>query len=219
MDSFSNVSGATGCTPCLLGKYVKKTEAGSYTTVRTGSLSCDSCVSGFYRDGLGCFACPEGTDCSNASHRSLGSLKVKKHWYRFSDSASETYSCEDFGSYNCRGGLRSYEESCDSNAEGPLCALCKPSFFHNSYGKCVPCEGGAVTKSLAPLIAVISFVILLVGSLRTTFMKRFVERAKRWLSANTMHIEWTLISCRIILFDFQVVAAFTSLNSVTWPFP
>ena len=149
----------------------------------------------------------------------MGSLKVKKHWYRFSDSASETYSCEDFGSYNCRGGLHSYEESCDSNAEGPLCALCKPSFFHNGNGKCVPCEGGAVTKSLAPLIAVISFVILLVGSLRTTFMKRFVERAKRWLSANTMHIEWTLISCRIILFDFQVVAAFTSLNSVTWPFP
>ncbi|MEC7280577.1 MAG: hypothetical protein VXU50_00810, partial [Verrucomicrobiota bacterium] len=144
---------------------------------------------------------------------------VKKHWYRFSDSASETYSCEDFGSYNCRGGFHLYEESCDSNAEGPLCALCKPSFFHNGNGKCVPCEGGAVTKSLAPLIAVISFVILLVGSLRTTFMKRFVERAKRWLSSNTMHIEWTLISCRIILFDFQVVAAFTSLNSVTWPFP
>jgi hypothetical protein len=229
-------------------------------------------VSGFYRDGADCWGCPDGVNCKNASHRSLPTLLVQKHWYRFSESASKVYSCEAFGSYNCRGGVDPARRSCDSNAGGPLCSLCEASHFHDADGKCVACESASIARSLAPVIAVLSFLVLFLAALRAGFMRRTAQRVVAWLSSNTMHIEWGLIAGqsnkslthsltpslahslthslprsltrslthshppslthllarlllalfiagRIILFDYQVVASFTSLNSVTWPFP
>ena len=55
------------------------------------------------------------------------------------------------------------------------------------------------------MISVLGFLVLVLIALKAGALGNTVQRAKAWLSAHWLLVEWALLAGRIILFDVQVV--------------
>ena len=136
-------------------------------------------------------------------YRSLSNFLVKEKYYRFSLESSKVYECSTtYETSNCIGGTK--HKSCRENSEGPLCSLCVKGFFHRSDGGCQPCEESNVLASVAPMIAFAAFLFAIGLLLQLHFAQQYRRRVVAWALEHRLTIDWTIISLRLMFFDYQV---------------
>ena len=229
--TYSRKHGAVACTACV-----------SPTTTRgVGAANCSACVSGYYWDpritsedrdselllvGPGsCSSCPTGTDCDNKSTAfyELETMPVSKGYYRFSTTATAVYECEG---RNCRGGaFKVGEETCKANARGPLCALCDKDHFLSGKGSCKECSDSHIMESLTWIVAAVILLVALAvlwrfgKNISIPWLQDRRERFKAWILARKVSFEWAGVALRIMFYNCQIIAKYTELQDVDWPFP
>ena len=241
---YASTTGAAACALCSLGTHSPELGAASCVTCVSpttsdgvGKPNCSACVSNYYWDGsitkdqrnnrnqgdlnlkgLGtCTQCPKGTNCANSTvFFKLEELPVRKHYYRFSTSATEVYKCD---SKSCNGGSTVGRASCKPNARGPLCSLCKKSYFRLDSGYCEPCSSSNVAESLVVIFCIISILAVAIALPRFIDTSSIQALLKKWFENNKFRFEWSALTVRTILYNFQVVSKFSQLQDIEWPSP
>ena len=236
--TYSNRSGASSCTECSFPA----------TTIGINATECDACLTnsehGYYYDDVTdegskekCHKCPDGAACDDAGARyTLETIPVKEKWYRFTPSAKEIYLCKGVkgsSGSNCKGsstssdggGYATGQASCAENSIGPLCSLCIDDHFLNSKGACEECSPGAVTKSIAWIIALAVFGLALLvlwnfgEDLNIPWLQHVRKMTEDWILERKARFDWAAVSLRTIFYNIQILVKYTELQDVDWPFP
>jgi hypothetical protein len=173
-----------------------------------------------------CRKCKNGLVCDRTTEtkdRYLETLIVDEKFYRFTDSSIEVYRCSKYHRYadNCGGGNAYGDASCLYNSMGPLCRLCEPNYFHGSQaGRCIECEGRAVLISTIPVIVVGGVILICL------LLYRYLEACSRmvnnfWelIESEWTRVSWWIVSLRILMLQFQVVAKFSYMQDIAWAPP
>ena len=73
------------------------------------------------------------------------------------------------------------------------------------------------------LVAVVVVLLALAATWRygkaSPWLQDHRERVKTWVLARRVRFEWTGITLRIMFYNCQIIAKYTELQDVNWPFP
>ena len=233
-NSIAPIAGTIACEVCSA-----PTQTNGSTSPEN-RLNCTACDLGYYWDSSDltgdcaesssgkdcCVKCGNGLVCDSSTEtgdRYLETLIVDEKFFRFTDSSPEVYRCSKYHHHadNC-GGSNSYgDASCRYNSMGPLCRLCKPKYFHGSQaGRCIECKERAVLISTIPVIVigvVVLICVLLYRNLEAC--SRVVDCFWELVQSEWTRVSWWIVSLRILMLQFQVVAKFSYMQDISWAPP
>jgi hypothetical protein len=224
---YSNVTSAQTCSQCSsIDEFLYSSE---------GSTGCMECHKHYYRTSViechqdgssttscdeasavaNCTKCPTGLDCGKPNSK-LESLDLEAQYWRAGPKATKIYKCHD--SVQCPGKRNSTDEYCGKGYRGPLCSICRNSFFKTYSSMCERCSPLRILASTSAWIVALVSILMLLPML---IVRRFggLSNLRASMGSNITHVDWWLVALRITYFKIQVISQYSEVQHVNWPKP